>query len=104
MIVTVREPDTGRVIDTDAEHVAMDLPAHWPDNVEVVVTCDDLEWRRPDGENVAYHSTTRRLAHYFPGERCLVPTKRVSADGRTICRDLAKVLKPGAALRREVSR
>jgi hypothetical protein len=85
-IVTLREPDTGRVFDRDATRVAMVLPSEWPDDAAVIVTGDDLEWIRRGGQSVAYRSVTRRLEQFFSGERCLVPTKRVSPDGRTVWR------------------
>jgi hypothetical protein len=83
-IVSLRAPDSGRVFDHDAERVAMELPADWPDDASVTVTGDDLRWDRPGLEALTYRSRTRRLAQFFAGERCLVPTRRVSPDGLTL--------------------
>jgi hypothetical protein len=62
----------------------MELPSEWPDDASVIVTGDDLEWLRADAERIVKQSVTRRLEQFFAGERCLVPSKRVSADGRTL--------------------
>jgi hypothetical protein len=83
-IVTLREPSTGRVFDREAERTAMDVPTDWPDDASVVVTGDDLEWVRPDAERIVQRSVTRRLEQFFAGERCLVSSRRVSDDGRSL--------------------
>jgi hypothetical protein len=83
-LVTLRDLVTGRVFDRDATRVAMDVPDGWPANADVLVTADDLEWVRPDGETTVRRSVTRRLEQFFAGERCAIPSRRVSADGRTL--------------------
>jgi len=62
----------------------MELPTEWPDDARVVVTGDDLEWLRPDADKIVQGSATRRLEQFFAGERCLVSSKRVSDDGRSL--------------------
>jgi hypothetical protein len=83
-IVTVRELVTGRVLDRDAMRVAMELPSGWPDDAVVLVAGDEVEWVRPGLDPLIRPSHTRRLEQFFAGERCLVPSKRVSTDGRTL--------------------
>jgi hypothetical protein len=84
-IVTVRELATGRVFDRDATRVAMELPSGWPDDAVVLVAAgDEVEWVRPGRESLTRRSHTRRLEQFFDGERCLVPSKGVSTDGRTL--------------------
>lgn len=83
-VVTVRELVTGRVLDRDAMRVAMELPNGWPDDAVVLVAGDEVEWVRPGLEPLTRPSHTRRLEQFFDGERCLVPSKRVSTDGRTL--------------------
>lgn len=83
-IVTLREMDTGRVFDRDAMRVAMELPSGWPADAVVLVAGDDVEWVRPGLEPLTRPSRTRRLEQFFDGERCLIPSKRVSLDGRTL--------------------
>lgn len=62
----------------------MELPAEWPDDASVIVTGHDLEWVRPDAERIVVSSRTRRLEQFFAGERCLIPSRRVSSDGRSL--------------------
>jgi len=83
-VVTLRERSTGRVFAREAVRTAMELPSEWPDDANVIVTGDDLEWLRADAERIVKRSVTRRLEQFFAGERCLVPSKRVSDDGRTL--------------------
>ncbi len=83
-IVTLRDPNTGRTFDRAAVRTAMELPADWPDDASVIVTVDDLEWIQPTGQRVVRHSVTRCLEQFFAGERCLIPTRRVSDDGLTL--------------------
>lgn len=83
-IVTLREVATGRVFDRDATRVALELPSGWPEDAVVLVAGDDVEWVRAGLESVTRRSRTRRLEQFFDGERCLIPSKRVSQDGRTL--------------------
>jgi hypothetical protein len=83
-IVTLRELASGYVFDRDAMRVAMELPTGWPDDAVVLVAGDDLEWVRSGLEPLIRRSSTRRLEQFFGGERCLIPSKKVSSDGRTL--------------------
>jgi hypothetical protein len=84
--VTLREPGTERVFDHDANRTAMEVPPDWPDDAVVVVSGDDLEWIRPGSEPVVWRSRTRRLEQFFAGDRCVIPSDRVSTSGRTVWR------------------
>ena len=64
--------------------VAMELPGGWPDDVRVTVAGEDLEWIQPGRDPLIQRSRTRRLEQFFDGERCVIPSKRVSPEGRTL--------------------
>ena len=85
-LVTLREADSGRVFQYDGDSVAMQLPDTWPDDAVVTVSGDVVERSHSGGETETYRSTTRRVAQFFSDERCLIPSDRVSAEGRTLWR------------------
>lgn len=82
--VHIRFLETGQVAVAHADRVAVELPPDFdPASGRAAVVGETVTYTAADGTTRCVPLPTRRLAHFFANERCLVPTSERTPEGRT---------------------